>query len=89
MTITYRTHQVPADVLITSVHCAICKRFVMTGNYTIAPAASVHAGKPICAECIDMVPMTRGGMVTGGAQVGPSETKTAGEEGDGTGWYDS
>ena len=75
MTINYRTRQLPRDVLITSVHCAICRRFVKTGQYTIAPAASVHAGKPICAECIDMVPMTRGGMATGGAQVRPSETK--------------
>lgn len=70
MTITYRTRQFPKDVLITSVHCAICHRFVTTGQYTIAPASSIYAGKPICAACIDMVPTERFS-----SRAGPSERK--------------
>jgi len=72
MTISYRTtSHFPRDVLITSVHCVICRGFVTTGQYTIAPAESVYAGKPICARCIDMAP----GMGETGAGVGPSERK--------------
>ena len=68
MTIT-RSPQLPDGVFITSVHCAICHRFAKTGEYTIAPAASIHAGKPICAGCIDLAPPGLGKCV------GPSETK--------------
>ena len=72
MTVTYRTtSHFPRDVLITSVHCAICEGFTTTGNYTIAPASSVYAGKPICARCIDMARPTG----ETGAGVGPSERK--------------
>ena len=87
MTITYRTtSHFPRDVLITSVHCVICRGFVTTGQYTIAPAESVYAGKPICARCIDMA--TSHTQASGEA-IGPSETKSAGDESDGSGWHDS
>lgn len=74
MTIHYRNRSdIPRDVLITSVHCVICRRFAKTGEYTIAPEASIHAGKPICAACIDLVPPA---THSGGLGVlGPSETK--------------
>jgi len=60
----------PPDVLVTSVHCAICRRFVKTGEYTIAPSASVYAGQPICFECIDMVTPAKYAK-----PIGPDETK--------------
>ena len=69
MTVLYRTRQSLDDVLITSVHCAICRRFVTTGQYTIAPAESIYAGKPVCAACIDLVPPATG------KRAGPSEKK--------------
>ena len=68
MTIT-RSPQLPDGVFITSVHCAICHRFAKTGEYTIAPAASIYAGKPICAGCIDLAPAARFR-----SRVGPGET---------------
>jgi len=72
MTIIYRTSPLPHDVLISSVHCAICRRFARAGDYTIAPASSIYAGKPVCAVCIDLaLPATH----AGGGAVGPSETK--------------
>jgi len=74
MTIIYRTNPLPHDVLITSVHCAICRRFVKAGEYTIAPASSIYAGKPVCAVCIDLAPPA---LHAGGGAVGPSETKEA------------
>ena len=70
MTPTYRSPMLPKGVLITSVHCAICRRFASTGQYTIAPASSIYAGKPICGACIDLAPTEQAR-----AQVGPSETK--------------
>jgi hypothetical protein len=69
MTIQYRSRGSLGNVLITSVHCAICRRFTQTGDYTIAPASSIYAGKPICAGCIDIAP------VATGKGVGPTETK--------------
>lgn len=51
-----------------NVTCAICRRFARAGEFTIAPAASVYAGKPICARCIDMAPVTA-------RRLGPTETK--------------
>ena len=69
MTPIYRSPMLPEGVLITSVHCAICRRFAQTGQYTIAPASSIYAGKPICGACIDLAPSTPA------KRVGPSERK--------------
>ena len=69
MTPTYRSPMLPKGVLITSVHCAICRRFASTGHYTIAPASSIYAGKPICGACIDLAPSPPA------KRVGPSERK--------------
>ena len=74
MTITYRSPMLPRGVLITSVHCAICKRFVTTGQYTIAPASSIYAGKPVCGGCIDLAPPAVS------KRVGPSERKVVGPQ---------
>ena len=76
-----RSPRLPPNVLITSVMCAICRRFVRTGSYTIAPAASVYAGEPICADCIDMA---RAQGETG-AGIGPSERKAVPDKE----WHDS
>lgn len=60
--------ELPADVLVTSVNCVICRRFAKVGEFTIAPAASIYAGKPVCFRCIDLAPdLPR--------RAGPSETK--------------
>lgn len=69
MTTIHRSPQLPDGVFITSVHCAICHRFAKTGEYTIAPASSIHAGKPVCATCIDLAPSVPT------KRIGPSERK--------------
>lgn len=38
-------------ILVQSVQCAKCGAIVT--SYTIAPAGSRYAGRPICAACID------------------------------------
>ena len=40
-----------AEILVQSVQCAKCGATVTA--YTIAPAGSRYAGRPICVACVD------------------------------------
>lgn len=64
-----RCPQCNAQIVVGTVRCAICKRAVGIGDFTLAPARSIHAGRPVCAACIDMVPIGTE------RRFGPTETK--------------